>query len=374
MRDPFLHATDYESLQEVLLNLDSLSKKSKLFLSSTDQKNFLKHFPADKMPQEPVAITSMTTMKKDRLNDDQATDILIVSDDQKNIYFLDCDAFTPVLVEQKLPDIPLFLTASGLFESNFFIYFIGRNSNQLHLIQRHKSSSRLNVTPIDLSLNNGTNTASFSILNMKLVNHGLSILTNKFLKLVTFENNQAQSQQVNLKLNSGLNFNPVLLEKLTLPSNLQVNVVGYNNGIVEFYSGINLVSTFNLAGSGPNGNLLGGISDGFGLQALKFLNYGRESNALISVHNSEVDVKILKRTAKLNKVGLTASIGKQVVEKIDSIIAETSGRHEKLNIKLPKNTQLYLEFLSQEEKYLNIHKEFAKVKLLAAENYLQGIG
>merc|ERR1712127_667453 len=135
------------------------------------------------MPEKTPTITSMTTIKKDRLNDETAADVIIVSSDDSMVYFVETDGFT-TLGKTQTQDVPLCLTPIGVYDSEFIVYFSGRASNKIYKLQRKSQSHEIVSNPMDISLGD-TQHASYGIIDIKLVERNLVILTSKKMKLVS---------------------------------------------------------------------------------------------------------------------------------------------------------------------------------------------
>ena len=81
------NATDPKVLAELLLDLETISSKSKNFLKAINKTKFLMEYPGDKIAVKTNHITGCATVKKDRYNDRSSEDTLIVTDDGGNFYW-----------------------------------------------------------------------------------------------------------------------------------------------------------------------------------------------------------------------------------------------------------------------------------------------
>lgn len=302
------------------------------------------------MPVKTPTITSMTTIKKDRLNDETAADVIIVSSDDSMVYFVETDGFT-TLGKTQTQDVPLCLTSIGVYDSEFIVYFSGRASNKIYKLQRKSQSHEIVSNPMEISLGN-TQHASYGIIDIKLVERNLVILTSKKMKLISGK----IIKTVNFsgkKSDDGKNVLARTLDKIKI-NNTELIAVSFSDASVQFFrffeNELNNVGEYtDLAGKS--------------VDVLRFLSYGREENCMITVIDNELDVKILKRTAKLGKVGGAKSIGAELQEK-DKLESD-------LEVPIPTQTQLFVELISQQEKYAVVHKEWIKIKLKTAEEFLK---
>uniref|UniRef100_A0A0R3RI75 BBS1 domain-containing protein n=1 Tax=Elaeophora elaphi TaxID=1147741 RepID=A0A0R3RI75_9BILA len=104
-----------------------LTTRSQAFLSSKekDRENVLQQCLSSKLVHQST-ITCMTTMKRSsaELN---AIDCIICATEYGNVYCIDTQAFT-ILTQCKLPGIPVFLYAAGLYEVDYRIFVSTRDS------------------------------------------------------------------------------------------------------------------------------------------------------------------------------------------------------------------------------------------------------
>ena len=127
---------DPDMLYDVLSNLNSenssvpLSQRSKTFLKiprgSEESLQFLEKHQNSALTRH-SSIVAMASMKKN-INDENGLSILIVATEEKELLFLDVEAFT-ILKKIQLPSVAVFIGTNGLFDVEFQVSIISRDGH-----------------------------------------------------------------------------------------------------------------------------------------------------------------------------------------------------------------------------------------------------
>ena len=127
---------DPDMLYDVLSNLNSenssvpLSQRSKTFLKiprgSEESLQFLEKHQNSALTRQ-SSIVAMASMKKN-INDENGLSILIVATEEKELLFLDVEAFT-ILKKIQLPSVAVFIGTNGLFDVEFQVSIISRDGH-----------------------------------------------------------------------------------------------------------------------------------------------------------------------------------------------------------------------------------------------------
>ena len=127
---------DPDMLYDILSNLNSenssvpLSQRSKTFLKiprgSDESLQFLEKHKNSALTRH-SSIVAMASMKKN-INDENGLSILIVATEEKELLFLDVEAFT-ILKKIQLPSVAVFIGTNGLFDVEFQISIISRDGH-----------------------------------------------------------------------------------------------------------------------------------------------------------------------------------------------------------------------------------------------------
>ena len=147
------------TLEELLTNLGqevgrrALTARSKIFLNLDTQERKLQFVETHK--SRPLkrfnVITCMIAIKK-TLSDSGSPSCLILGTESRDIFILEVDAFT-ILATATLPEVPVFVHASGLYDVDFRLLWACRDGN-IYLIKRGytvgKLCIQLNSHPVGL--------------------------------------------------------------------------------------------------------------------------------------------------------------------------------------------------------------------------------
>ena len=127
---------DPDMLYDVLSNLNSenssvpLSQRSKTFLKiprgSEESLQFLEKHQNSALTRH-SSIVAMASMKKN-ISDENGLSILIVATEEKELLFLDVEAFT-ILKKIQLPSVAVYIGTNGLFDVEFQVSIISRDGH-----------------------------------------------------------------------------------------------------------------------------------------------------------------------------------------------------------------------------------------------------
>lgn len=123
------------TLEELLTNLGqevgrrSLTARSKIFLNLESQDRKLSF--AESHKPRPLkrfnVITCMISIKK-TLSDSGSPSCLVCGTESRDVFILEVDAFT-ILSQATLPEVPVFVNASGLYDVDFRLLWACRDGN-----------------------------------------------------------------------------------------------------------------------------------------------------------------------------------------------------------------------------------------------------
>jgi len=190
---------------------------------------------------------------------------------------------------------------------------------------------------------------------MKIVANNLVVLTKSSIHVVQ-SNKKNKVRSFSFKPES----NAQVMDSLSI-SNTEIIGIGLQNGTVRFYDcedEIKLVSIFV-----PEKE--------YCMDVLKFMSFAGRKNLFVSIQNDELDVKILKKSSKLNNINVAESITEKVEKDLKLNSAKKKNNLFSGEIPIPVHTQLFVEYLNKNEKPNLLHREWARLKLTTVEAYIE---
>jgi len=290
---------DPDMLYDILSNLNSenssvpLSQRSKTFLKiprgSDESLQFLEKHKNSALTRH-SSIVAMASMKKN-INDENGLSILIVATEEKELLFLDVEAFT-ILKKIQLPSVAVFIGTNGLFDVEFQISIISRDG---HCYTMNRDTE----IPKDLF--------SMKTHSVGLIHQGRFIYTAN-----TDATFHSYSTKGHVNFIRSLASNPTCIEQMFIKSkSMNLIAIALDNKTITVWNEGDIVDTVETRDI---------------VVAMKFGSYNREDATLITVYaNGALEIHIIRRKANFTK-------------KQNDQISRT---HE--NIKMPKMTSSYVD-------------------------------
>lgn len=291
---------DVESLREMLKSLRAqigeceMTARSQRFLSIESQlemNSFINLHKNDPL-KRCTTITCLTTLKKNVAEEDATTCLILGTEDQ-DILVIEPDAFT-VLASIKLPSVPVFLDATGLFEVEFRVTTSCRDAT-IYSLKRGFKNARICVQ-----------LSSHPVGIVRVSNYIIVGCMDQTLSCYTTKGNICWTIKQPAAIKSLTSIHVEML-------GLKLTAVALDNCTITIYQEKYKVDF---------------IPTDETVTAMKFGKYGREGSTLVTVSKSGgLCIRILKRTAKFQP---------REIESFDS--QTTAG---KLN--LPKKTKMFVD-------------------------------
>ena len=284
--------------------------------------NMHKHSPLKRQ----TVITCVSTMKKTH-SDNKAISCIVIGSEHKELFILDPEAFT-ALARVTLPNVPVLLHISGVFEVDYKIFVSCRDGN-IYLVKRGSKVARVCIQ-----------TGSHAL---GIEKQGKNILVASMDDFLTCYTSRGKKLW-NIQLPSSI----TAMEAFEIKTKgIKGVLLALRNGEVRLYRDKTLVNKLVLSDN---------------VSAMKFGRFGREDSTLVMVTGSgKLLIKMLKRTANLDdRIG-------------DALKTVTSG---KLN--LPKKTKLYTEQALRERDnavsiFQTFHRDLELIKLYTTRAYAKSI-
>ena len=302
---------------------------SKFLQTPSHQRKFYVALFKDNPLKRQTVITCLDTLKKAYPEDD-AISCVVIGTESRDLYILDPEAFT-VLYWIRLPNAPVFIRSTGLYDVDYRILVACRNGEVL-VYKKGTTTPKfrvcLNSHPV------GVERVGKSIV-IATMNRELICYSNKMKTLW------------NITTPADITAFALMDYK---PKNFKGVVVGLSNMEVRVYRDKFLIDTLEIEDIPV---------------MLAFGKYGREdSNLIIVTKNGSFNVFILKRSTDLSQGEISASIG------------PAPQQSQKLNV--PRKTKTYVDqTLRERESGIQIHRQFThdiyRMRFKTAQNYVEAL-
>lgn len=272
-----------------------------------------------------TVVTCMETLHKNMSNE-TAVSMLVVGTESRHVLILDTTG-TAILKKLQLPDVPVFMAVTGMYEVEYRIVVSCRNGN-IYTIKKGKVIG----TVIELE----TQPCGLEVIDKNIV--------------VGCMDNVIHSFHFKGKKNYSIYLPETIitmcLMNLQSIRNVKALIVALANGEVRLYNKKHLVST---------------LKSQDVVTAMRFGAYGRQEASLILCYKSgALTIKMLQRQAKLD------------------VSSEPPGPppEQDIPLEVPKKTKLYVEQTQRErDQSIDMHRIFqrdlCKMRLSTARSYVK---
>ena len=265
-------------------------------------------------------------MKKTH-SDEKAISCIVIGSEHKELFILDPEAFT-ALARVSLPNVPVLLHVSGVFEVDYKVFVSCRDGN-IYLVKRGSRLAKVCIQTGSHAL--GIEKQGKNIL-VGAMDDSLTCYTSRGKKLWSIQLPSSISAMEAIEIKT---------------KGIKGILLALRNGEIRLYRDKTLVNKLALSEH---------------VKAMKFGRFGREDSTLVLVSRSgKLSIKMLKRTANLD----------------DRIVGDgKSVASVKLN--LPKKTKLYTEQALRERDnatsiFQTFHRDLELIKLYTTRAYAKSI-